>query len=191
MYIQVYRKLKKTLNISKTYGKKLGLLAKPGAAIQTPSSFIHSFIKSLILWENIITATPRPNCWRWCFQSLNRPCYSFLGYSKSWRAFKSHWKFCVWREVVCIENFSIQTLDFILIWVSTSLHRQWFSPYIWIQEKVLSTDNGFSLKSNFTKKFSSQTISLRHQELWEFKWLDFVSGETSSLKCLQSMGLPV
>ena len=42
-------------------------------------------------------------------------------------------------------NFSAQTLLFTLNWIHV---------------KVISTDNGFTLKSNFTKRFSTQTVSL-------------------------------
>ena len=41
-------------------------------------------------------------------------------------------------------------MTFTLFWASTYLCRQWFSPYIWIQEQVLYPDNGFSLKSTQT-----------------------------------------
>ena len=51
--------------------------------------------------------------------------------------------FCLWRQLVCVENFSIQTMTFTLIWVSSSLHRQRFSP-----------------KSGFKKRLSPQTMVL-------------------------------
>ena len=63
----------------------------------------------------------------------------------------NQYRFCQRTELVCVENFSIQTMTFTLIMVSNSLHIQLFSPEIWIQEKVLTTDISFSLKSDFTK----------------------------------------
>ena len=47
----------------------------------------------MILCENIFMAPPRPNDWRWCFQSWNRLCKLFLGDSKSQKASKSHYWF--------------------------------------------------------------------------------------------------
>ena len=40
------------------------------------------------------------------------------------------------------------------------LHRHWFSPSILFQEKVISTDTGFSLKSDITNNFPTQTFPL-------------------------------
>ena len=77
-----------------------------------------------------------------------------------------HQRFCLWREVVCIET---RTMTFTLIWDSQSLHGQWFSPLIWIQEKVLCTENGLSLKSDFTKKVQTQTIPLPFDDLIYFQ----------------------
>ena len=51
-------------------------------------------------------------------------------------------------------------MTFTLIWVSTSFHRQWFSPKILIQEKLIFTENGFGLKFDFTKKILTPTIFL-------------------------------
>ena len=33
------------------------------------SVFSHLLTKALILYENIFTAPPRPDGWRWCFHS--------------------------------------------------------------------------------------------------------------------------
>ena len=55
-------------------------------------------------------------------------------------------------------------MTFTLFWISTRLYRKWFSHKIWIQEKFIYTDHGFSLKSDFTKKIiyadNSSTPSL-------------------------------
>ena len=56
-------------------------------------------------------------------------------------------------EISCLCRFQIYTDNkFDLNLGSSNLHRQWFSPLIYIQEKAIYTDNGFILKSNFTKK---------------------------------------
>ena len=91
-----------------------------------------------------------------------------------------------------MENFSTKTMTFTLFWVSSSLHRRWFSPLIWIQEKVLSTDNGFSLKSDFMKKFSTQTIPLCLPILHEpvhckFRFIFFLQ----VLRALQQHAVPL
>ena len=58
---------------------------------------------------------------------------------------------------------------FTLLWVSTYLYRQWFSHKMKIQEKVIYTDNGFYLKSDFMKKLSTQTIPLKKIVHYKFQ----------------------
>ena len=43
--------------------------AKPGAALQTPLSFIHSVRHSVMVCENTFMAPPCPYGWKWCLQS--------------------------------------------------------------------------------------------------------------------------
>ena len=45
-------------------------LADPGKArgCSTNSFVIHSFINSVMVFENIFMAPPRPNSFKWCFQ---------------------------------------------------------------------------------------------------------------------------
>ena len=88
-------------------------LAEPGEArgCSTNTSYIGSLIHSLIQsW--FVSAPPRPNGWRWCFQSCNRLCYNFWGDSKFWRAsklhywFKSYGNFAEWVEFDYGQSFS-------------------------------------------------------------------------------------
>ena len=56
-------------------------------------SLTDSFIKSLILFENICTAPARPNSWLWWFHLWNRLCWEIVRDSKSQRASKSYYWF--------------------------------------------------------------------------------------------------
>ena len=77
--------------------------AKPGAALQTPTSIVNS----VMVCENIFTAPPCPNGWRCYFQWWNRLSYNFIRDSKSWGAskltywFKSYSDFSEWMDFAC------------------------------------------------------------------------------------------
>ena len=108
------------------------------------NSFIHSVIHSVMVCENIFLTPPRPNGWRWCFQSKNRLCYIL--------SLEGHQNCHTGSKVTAIH---LVLLNNSYIWVilcrknSGPIHVI-FSPSLWLQCALLCLPGSLELGCSWT-----------------------------------------